>query len=146
MAEDFNLYLATDRERILSCFSVMKELRPHLTDAEAFGDQIERQRASGYRLEYADYDGEVVGVVGYRTLENTLYGRFVYVDDLVVTSTMRGIQFGAALLEAARIFARDSNCAHFVLDTGLHMTDAQKFYNRNGLVAHGMHFVERLKT
>jgi GNAT superfamily N-acetyltransferase len=144
MAENFCIHLATDRERVRSCFDVIKQLRPHLTDADSFADNVERQRINGYRLEYADYEGDVVGVVAYRTLENTLYGNFVYVDDLVVTSSMRGIQVGSTLLDSARDFARDSGCSHFVLDTGLHMAEAQKFYYRNGLMARGMHFVQKL--
>jgi len=35
-------------------------------------------------------------------------------------------------------------CKNFVLDTGLHMALAQRFYFRQGLLARGMHFVEAL--
>lgn len=31
-------------------FSVMKELRPHLSDCASYGAQVGRQRAQGYRL------------------------------------------------------------------------------------------------
>ncbi|QCP52821.1 hypothetical protein FAZ95_27235 [Trinickia violacea] len=68
-------------------FDIMKELRPHLTDADAFCAQ---------------------------------------------------------LLNKVREIARRASCAHFLLDTGLHMALAQRFYFRNGLLARGMHFVESL--
>ncbi|BBQ01648.1 N-acetyltransferase GCN5 (plasmid) [Burkholderia sp. SFA1] len=126
-------------------FDVMKELRPHLTDANAFCAQMRRQREESYRLLAAcDEDGAILGLAGYRTQTNTLYGRFVYVDDLVVTSRLQRGGIGAGLLDRVREIARHSRCAHFVLDTGLHMALAQRFYYRNGLLAKGMHFVEPL--
>ncbi|AQH04664.1 GCN5 family acetyltransferase (plasmid) [Burkholderia sp. KK1] len=126
-------------------FDVMKELRPHLTDANAFCAQMRRQREESYRLLAAcDEDSAILGLAGYRTQTNTLYGRFVYVDDLVVTSRLQRGGIGAGLLDRVREIARHSRCAHFVLDTGLHMALAQRFYYRNGLLAKGMHFVEPL--
>ncbi|BAO92302.1 GNAT family N-acetyltransferase [Caballeronia cordobensis] len=126
-------------------FDVMKELRPHLTDANAFCAQMRRQREESYRLLAAcDEDGAILGLAGYRTQTNTLYGRFVYVDDLVVTSRLQRGGIGAGLLDRVREIARHSRCAHFVLDTGLNMALAQRFYYRNGLLAKGMHFVEPL--
>ncbi|GJH24577.1 GNAT family N-acetyltransferase [Caballeronia novacaledonica] len=126
-------------------FDVMKELRPHLTDAHAFAAQMRRQREESYRLLAAcDEDGTILGLAGYRTQTNTLYGRFVYLDDLVVTARLHRSGIGEQLLGKVREIALHSRCAHFVLDTGLHMALAQRFYYRNGLLAKGMHFVETL--
>ncbi|GJH16834.1 GNAT family N-acetyltransferase [Caballeronia novacaledonica] len=126
-------------------FDVMKELRPHLTDAHAFAAQMRRQREESYRLLAAcDEDGAILGLAGYRTQTNTLYGRFVYLDDLVVTARLQRSGIGEQLLGKVREIALHSRCAHFVLDTGLHMALAQRFYYRNGLLAKGMHFVETL--
>lgn len=126
-------------------FDVMKELRPHLTETDAFCAQMRRQREESYRLLAAcDADGAILGLAGYRTQTNTLYGRFVYVDDLVVTAKLQRGGIGAKLLDKVREIARHARCSHFVLDTGLHMPLAQRFYFRNGLLAKGMHFVEPL--
>ncbi|SAL09192.1 N-acetyltransferase GCN5 [Caballeronia peredens] len=126
-------------------FSVMKELRPHLTDADAFSAQMQCQYEEKYRLLAAcSADGAILGLAGYRTKTSTLYGRFVYVDDLVVTARLQRGGVGAQLLDKVREIARHAGCAHFVLDTGLHMPLAQRFYFRNGLLAKGMHFVEPL--
>jgi GNAT superfamily N-acetyltransferase len=126
-------------------FDIMKELRPHLTDAGAFCEQLRRQREENYRLLAAcDAEGTILGLAGYRAQTNTLYGRFIYIDDLVVTARLQRCGIGAELLDKVREIARRSRCAHFVLDTGLHMPLAQRFYFRNGLLAKGMHFVESL--
>ncbi|PUA19333.1 GNAT family N-acetyltransferase [Glaciimonas sp. PCH181] len=125
-------------------FSVMKELRPHLSDRASYAAQIAQQRTQGYRLLAAWRDGAIVGLAGYRLLDNLLYGHFIYVDDLVVTASLHRAGLGERLLQAARQQAIALHCNHFVLDTGLHMALAQRFYFRQGLLARGMHFVEPL--
>ncbi|WP_213776740.1 GNAT family N-acetyltransferase [Caballeronia sp. dw_276] len=129
---------------LATAFSVMQELRPHLSTADAFARQVKRQFAQGYRL-LAACNGEApIGLAGYRFVENLIYGRFVYVDDLVVTSRLQRSGVGAELLAEVRRIAREAGCDNFVLDTGLHMALAQRFYYRQGLLAKGMHFVESL--
>ena len=127
-----------------ACHAVMMELRPHMKDADAFIRQVMRQREHGFRLSAAWCDGRIVGVIGFRLQENLLYGRFVFVDDLVVHKEFRSDGVGAQLLSVARAYARETHCRHFVLDTGLHMALAQRFYFRQGLLAHAMGFREIL--
>lgn len=130
---------------LAAAFSVMQELRPHLTTSDAFARQVNRQFAQGYRLLAANHGEAPVGLAGYRFVENLIYGRFVYVDDLVVTSRLQRSGVGGELLAQVRRIAQEAGCDHFVLDTGLHMALAQRFYYRQGLLAKGMHFVESLE-
>ena len=127
-----------------ACFEVMRELRPHLADAAAFAAQVRRQAAQGYRLLAGWQGGHVKGLAGYRIQENLIYGRFLYVDDLVATSDARRQGLGAALIDALREEARRQHCANFVLDTGLGNALGQRFYFRQGLLAAGMHFRQAL--
>ena len=62
----------------------------------------------------------------------------------MVTSTLHRSGIGELLLQSARQQAALLGCKNFVLDTGLHMALAQRFYFRQGLLARGMHFVEAL--
>jgi GNAT superfamily N-acetyltransferase len=144
MSRDIELRSIEQAADIGACHPVMMELRPHLQDAGSFIRQVMRQREHGYRLSAACCDGRVVGAIGYRLQENLLYGRFVFVDDLVVHQEFRRGGVGARLLSAARAYARETSCRHFVLDTGLHMALAQRFYFRQGLLAHAMGFSEAL--
>jgi GNAT superfamily N-acetyltransferase len=133
----------------LACFPVMRELRPHLSDANAFIAQVRRQAAHGYRILLAavnDSDGQTaVGLAGYRRQENLLYGQFLYIDDLVTLADQRSTGVGAALIDALRQQARNAGCAKLVLDTGLANARAQCFYFRNGLLSAGMHFNQDLR-
>lgn len=136
--------LLPDHPLCPTSLALMQVLRPHLADAERYQAQLQRQAAQGYRLLAALEEGEVVGLAGYRELENLLYGRFLYVDDLVVAPARQRDGLGARLLAAVRSEALERGCAQLNLDTGLHMPLAQRFYFRQGLLARGLHFAERL--
>ncbi|MFC6301530.1 GNAT family N-acetyltransferase [Pseudomonas sp. CCM 7893] len=142
----YTLQHLEDKEAFEACFDLMRVLRPHVANPVTYVEQLVRQTEQGYRL-LAAWDGEqAVGLAGYRELENLLYGRFIYVDDLVVRPDLQRSSLGARLLSAVREEAVGRGCAHFVLDTGLHMPLAQRFYFRQGLLAHGMHFTQNLQT
>lgn len=132
-------------EAFAASFDLMQVLRPHLVDAAAYTAQLARQTRQGYRLLAAWSAEQVVGLAGYRELENLLYGRFIYVDDLVVSPGLQRSGLGGRLLSAVRDEAVLRGCDHLVLDTGLHMPLAQRFYFRQGLLARGMHFTQSLR-
>lgn len=135
-----------DPQALAASFELMRVLRPHLDNADAYVAQLQRQAGQGYRLLAAVQDEQVVGLAGYRELENLLYGRFVYVDDLVISPALQRSGLGGQLLDQVRQQARQMDCDHFVLDTGLHMALAQRFYFRQGLLARGMHFTQSLRA
>lgn len=136
----------TEAADLQGAFELMRQLRPHLVNDASFIAQMTRQFQQDYRLLGAWLGTDLVGLAGYRTLENLLYGRFVYVDDLVVTHSQRQHGVGAQLLAEVRREATKGGSTHLVLDTGLHMPLAQRFYFREGLLAKGMHFVQPLQA
>ncbi|MNX89762.1 aminoalkylphosphonic acid N-acetyltransferase [compost metagenome] len=127
-------------EELRACLPLMRELRPHLEQEEDFLERIGRMRQERYRLLAAMHGGEVVALAGYRFQENLIYGRFLYVDDLVVASGRRGERWGAKLLDHLDGVAHDSQCARLVLDTGLSNALAQRFYFRFGLLTSAIRF------
>ena len=131
-------------EELRACLPLMRELRPHLEQEEDFVERIGRMRQERYRLLAAMRDGQAVALAGYRFQENLIYGRFLYVDDLVVASGHRGGRWGARLLEHLDGVARASDCAKLVLDTGLSNALAQRFYFRQGLLTGAIRFSKAL--
>lgn len=127
-------------EALRACFPVMRQLRPHLSGEADFADRVARMRADSYALLAVWDDGAPVALAGYRYQENLIYGRFLYVDDLVVTEHSRGARHGARLLQALERMAREAGCAKLVLDTGLANALAQRFYFRQGLLTGAMRF------
>jgi GNAT superfamily N-acetyltransferase len=137
---DVVLHQAETAADIAACFPVMVQLRPHLCDAEELVRRVLRQRKDGYWL-LAAWRGETpAGLAGYRVEENLIYGRFVYVDDLVTAEGERGGGIGACLLDAVAAEGQRLGCAFLVLDTGLDNVLAHRFYYRQELLARGLRF------
>jgi GNAT superfamily N-acetyltransferase len=65
-------------------------------------------------------------------IESIRFGRRCWVEDLVTAPDARRLGYGAALLAAARAWARQRGCTHLELTTGLARTDSQRFYEREG--------------
>lgn len=143
MAEQYHIDLAYTEADTRACFPVMRELRPHLSEA-AFLEQVQRQSERGYRLASATVDGAVVGVAGFRLSEALAWGRYLYVDDLVTSAEHRSRGIGKALLEWLRRYAREHDCIQLHLDSGTQRTDAHRFYKREGMELSSYHFQERL--
>lgn len=127
-------------QELRACYPLMKELRPQLASEDAFVAQVLRQRAQDYHILAVWQDDEVVALAGYRYQENTVYGRFLYVDDLVTAERHRGHRWGALLLGKLTVFAEQAQCARLVLDTGLTNVLAQRFYFREGLLPGALRF------
>lgn len=124
----------------LACFPAMRELRPHLASEREFAERIARQRQQGYRLLAAWQDERPIALAGYRVEENLVYGRFLYVDDLVTLETERRRQLGKRLLDAVTDEARRQGCGWVVLDTALSNALGQRFYFRQGMLASALRF------
>lgn len=131
---------AESDEEVAACFPVMKDLRPHLADAEELVRRVRRQRREDYHLLAAWRDGVPVGLAGYRFQELLIHGPFVYVDDLVVDAGERRHGLGARLLDEVSAVARKRGCSRLVLDTAIDNSLGQRFYFRYGMLARGLRF------
>lgn len=128
-----------------ACLPLMRELRPHLAHDDAFAERLARMHQQNYRLLAVMRDGEALALAGYRYQENLIYGRFLYVDDLVVAPSARGSRWGARLIAELDHLARGADCDKLVLDTGLGNALAQRFYFRQGLLTSAIRFSKSLK-
>lgn len=141
---DIKIFEPNGESEIAQCLELAKVLRPHLGDMTAFLAQMARQAQQGYALLAASHHASVVGLAGYRFQENLMYGRFLYVDDLVTAPSVRSHGIGRQLLNVLETKARRSECKMFVLDTGVRNVRAQEFYRRQGMEAVGLHFTRSI--
>jgi GNAT superfamily N-acetyltransferase len=113
-------------------YLVMRELRPHLTEA-AFFDAVAAMRPEGYRLfALRDDDSALVSMAGIAVRTNLYEGRHVYVYDLVTRSDARSQGHGRRLLAFVEEFAREQGCAIVSLTSGVQRVDAHRFYEAMG--------------
>ncbi len=129
-----------DENGVRHCYAIMAQLRPHLSSEDEFVVRWRRQVADGYRL-LALFDGpRVIALAGFRVQENLVYGRHLYVDDLVTDETVRGCGYGGRLMSRLMQEALDLGCRKLVLDTPLSNSLGHRFYFRNGLLATSLRF------
>ncbi|OUR79088.1 hypothetical protein A9Q83_05770 [Alphaproteobacteria bacterium 46_93_T64] len=143
-ADDIVIRPVEKEDDIRSIFNLMQELRPNLKEMGEYVDQIFRQIKSGYKLLVAYQKDLPIGLAGYRFSENTIRGRFVYVDDLVVTSAARGYKVGEVLLKTVSAEGAKYDCSHLVLDTGIDNKLGQRFYTNFGMEPTGLHFSQTI--
>jgi GNAT superfamily N-acetyltransferase len=131
--------VSTDAQ-IAATLPVMRQLRPHLVQAE-YVAAIRRQQGTGYELAALSADGGVQAVAGFRVLEQLVRGRVLYVDDLVTDEQARSRGHGDALVDWLIARASALACQALELDSGVQRHGAHRFYLRKRMDIVGYHFV-----
>ncbi|HEY9673552.1 MAG TPA: GNAT family N-acetyltransferase [Waterburya sp.] len=126
------------------CFSVMVQLRSHLTQPE-FVSRVKRQQQSGYFLVYLEQEGSIKALAGFRLLEMLAHGKILYVDDLITDAEERSKGYGGALFDWLVNYAKAQNCDAVQLDSGVQRTEAHRFYFSKRMHISSFHFYLQLE-
>lgn len=135
--------IARTKAQIQRCFPVMVQLRP-LLEEKYFTARIHRQQKEGYHLVFLEDAGEIHSVAGFRIAEFLVYGKMLYVDDLVTRESSRSKQWGGKLFDWLTAYARKQGCAELHLDSGVQRFGAHRFYLRKGMNITAHHFGMKL--
>lgn len=141
-------------EDLLLAGAVLLELRPHLGDAAAAVERIRAvRRSQGTRVLAAWRDTAASGpaaaggddaeaVAVFRVVENSAWGRTVYVDDLVTAAAVRGGGLASALLDRVTDEARALDATALHLDSGVQpeRRAAHALYLGRGMRISSFHF------
>ncbi|HET7536447.1 MAG TPA: GNAT family N-acetyltransferase [Candidatus Didemnitutus sp.] len=144
MSNAIRLFHAESDADLARCFSVMVQLRPHLT-LETFVRRVRRQQREGYRIAALEVDGVVRALAGYRPMEFLWCGRVFYIDDLITDAASRSSGYGDKVFGWVRDLARADGCDELHLDSGVHRGRAHRFYFRQGMQIEDFHFALKLK-
>ncbi|MGH1552017.1 GNAT family N-acetyltransferase [Streptomyces sp. L7] len=130
---------AETEQDIRRCWPVFSELRRKIPDEEMYVGRWKKQRVEGYRVSFLEWEGEVLGIAGYRLVNSMEWGFIIYLDDLGVLEKKHGEGLGAALLEHVKKVAEGLGCEAVHLDTGYHRKRAHRTYLRNGFQLESHH-------
>ncbi len=123
---------AKSPSEIADCFEAYRELRPHLTDQQAFVTQVLQQQKEGFEI-HALYQGEtIVGCIGFRSMTTFAWGKILYIDDLITRESHRGHGYGSQLLTYAIEKAKSEGYDQVHLDTGYTRHAAHRAYLKHG--------------
>ena len=114
----------------------MRELRPHIQIID-FTARVLNQQKEGYQLVYLELDGVVRSVAGFRILSLLFSGSTLYVDDLVTHDSDRSRGFGAALFDWLVEYAKERECEHLTLDSGVQRFAAHRHASDSAALPQG---------
>jgi GNAT superfamily N-acetyltransferase len=107
----------------------------------ALRQAIESHDACVLVAEEVEAGGTLVGLcTAYQDLHSVRFGYRVWVEDLAVHPDRRSQGVGAALLSAARDWARERGAVHLELDSAESRPDAHRFYEREGAAYRAISF------
>ena len=113
---------------ILKAFPIMKQLRTHLDENTYLDLVTEAQEKDSYKMYALIDEGEIVAVIGFKSMITLYYGRFVWVCDLVTDTSRRSKGYGEQLLTYVHHWASEHNYENVALSSGLQREDAHRFY------------------
>jgi GNAT superfamily N-acetyltransferase len=132
-------------QQIRSCYQLMAVLRPHLIKSD-FPNRVSRQMEQGYQLRALENANDPLALIGYRLVENLIFGKFLYIDDLVTATNHKRKGYAGQLLDWAIQFSIDEGCQAVQLDSGFQNTDAHRLYLNKGFQLSAHHFRKPLGT
>ncbi|RYD18680.1 MAG: GNAT family N-acetyltransferase [Verrucomicrobiaceae bacterium] len=95
-----------------------------------------------YELFGAFVDGELAGLAGAWVATKIWCGRYLEVDNLVVSEDHRSSGIGSLLVKHLEALAREKDCKVVVLDSYASNTASHRLYYRLGFEIWGFHFVK----
>ena len=134
-----SIQLAESDFQILGCFPIIYQLRPHLEQVK-FLEQVRYQMKEGYQLAFLEIEEQAVAVAGFRISTCLASGKFLYIDDLVVDELKRSHSYGQQLFQWLIEYARNHECKHLSLDSGVQRFAAHRFYLTQRMSITSHHF------
>jgi len=140
MTDQFAVRLVDSDADLAAIAPVLLQLRPQYTRESLVARIRMQQRDAGYHAACAFMDGRPACIAGFVINEKLAWGRHLYVDDLVTDKNTRSRGAGKAMIDWLKSFSRAAGCTQLHLDSGMHRTDAHRFYDREGFGRNSIHF------
>ncbi len=135
----------TEKSEMLQLIGVIQELYPSLT-LEAYEKNLTEMIPNNNYSQVAVFDGEnCLGVAGIWIGTKLWCGKYLEIDNLVVSDKFRSRGVGKLLFNHISQKARAENCSMMALDSYTSNFKAHKFFYNEGFAPKGFHFIHILK-
>lgn len=123
-----SMIIAKTDEEIMSTYSLMKQLRPHLEEESYISKIKHLQLNYGYELIALSENGVVKAAAGYKICDSLAWGKYLYVDDLITDQASRSRGFAKQIFDWLDDELKKNHCVGMHLDSGFQRHDAHRFY------------------
>ena len=133
-------------EEMLEQLPILQELYPSLTLDTYRNDLIEMMPNNHYG-QIAVFEGETcLGLTGYWIGTKLWCGKYLEIDNLIVSEKQRSTGVGKRMFEFLAAKATQENCTMMALDSYTSDFKAHKFFYNQSFAPKGFHFIRVLKN
>jgi len=126
---------------MLEHISIVQQLQTQLT-LEEYKQLLPEMLSKGYG-QVAVFDGnKCIGISGYWINAKLYSGKYLEMDNVVIDENYRSKGIGKLLCDWCLNKAKANNCQTVMLDAYLENEKAHKFYEREGFIKRGYHFLK----
>ena len=133
-----------DKEEMLKNLRVLQDLYPSLTLSE-YSSELDLMLPHNYG-QVGVFEGDIcLGLSGFWIGTKLWCGKYLELDNIVVSKTQRSQGIGKLLFDFLHKKALENNCTMLSLDSYTTNFNAHKFFYKEGFAPKGFHFINILK-
>lgn len=131
------------KEEMLENFELILEMYPTIT-LEQYSTELDVMLPHNYG-QVAIYDGDTcAGMTGYWIGSKLWCGKYMELDNVVVSSKYRRQGIGQRLFEHMEAWAKELGCTMLALDSYTDNFEAHRFFYEQKYIPRGFHFINVL--
>ncbi|MEJ6777547.1 MAG: GNAT family N-acetyltransferase [Crocinitomicaceae bacterium] len=131
------------KEEMLDNYTILTEVYPSLT-LEQYSKELDDMLAHNYG-QIGIYNGDnCLGITGYWIGTKLWCGKYIELDNVVISKKHRSKGVGKTLFNYMQIKAKEEDCTMIALDSYSDNFKAHKFFYAQGFIPRGFHFINIL--
>jgi ribosomal protein S18 acetylase RimI-like enzyme len=134
----------TQKPEMEPLYPLIRQLSPGVSE-ERYVHLLDDMLAHGYRMAAVFENGACIGLSGFWVSTKIYSGRYMELDNVVIDIAHRSRGIGKMLYDFLLDIALQEGCEIIMLDAYLENEKAHTFYEREGFVKRGYHFLNRIK-
>ena len=131
------------KKEMLGNYTILTEVYPSLTHEE-YSAELDDMLAHNYGQVAIYNNGCCLGITGYWIGTKLWCGKYLELDNVVISKKHRSKGVGKALFSYMRLKAKEENCTMMALDSYSDNFKAHKFFYTQGFIPRGFHFINIL--
>ncbi|MCO4815304.1 MAG: GNAT family N-acetyltransferase [Flavobacteriales bacterium] len=128
------------KEEMLANLTLLQEVYPNLTQ-EDYSKELDSMICHNYGQVGVFIGGECVGLTGYWIGTKLWCGKYLELDNVVVSSKYQSKGIGKVLFDFMELKAKEHNCNMLALDSYTTNFKAHKFFYKQNFAPKGFHFI-----
>ena len=141
MKIDFHI---VSSDAILIILPLLRKLGSENVSDALLRERVLEMAQQNYECIGIYHEKKLIGICGMWFQTRHYAGKSMEIDHVIIDDAHRNNGIGSLLMEFVYAYAKKKSCNWVELNTYVHNFPSHKFYNNQGFVAKGYHFVKEL--